>query len=659
MKKHNFTATLQQGLYGLHRLRNRHFLLADLVTFTFTPVLALYLRTDLFAAIATMALSLTLYTIVALLLRVGIFSYFGLYRQLWRYAGSMEAIQVFVAVVVSFCLIAVGTVIASLLLQWFSLPRSLPVIDTLLVLLITGGIRVTTRLAEHLHTRWQPDPRKSNGKSVVIYGAGSTGAKIVQEIQNNRQLQLNVVAFLDDDRHKWGMQLHGVPVIGAIDELAPFAQRMAIHRVILAMPTAPGAAIRAIVERCRQVGIKTEILPGIDALLNGAAIMPRLRNVQIEDLLRRAPIQTDIAAITELVQGKRVLVTGGGGSIGRELCRQILYCRPAQLILVGHGENSIFEAVNELEKLQHSFAPDRALPTIITPVIADLRFSARILAIGQAHRPELVFHAAAHKHVPLMEMDPVEAITNNVLGTQNLLTMAKAVGVSCFIMISTDKAVNPTSVMGASKRVAELLVLQAAQRLRTFYQVVRFGNVLGSRGSVIHIFKEQIAAGGPVTVTHPDMIRYFMTIPEAVQLVLQAAIVGRGGTVMMLDMGEPVRIVDLARDLITLSGLRVEHDIKIQFKGLRPGEKLFEEMFTPQESYVSTQHEKILIAQNASHFVPDHLDAMCQALIDVALNNDRPGVVQLLMQLLPEYRPWSDTLPFAPLAHKSDQLLLG
>lgn len=629
----------QRVATNLLQFRNRHFLVIDLITFVLTPSLALYLRTDMVTALQLTAPSLALYTVVALLLRLAVFYHFDLYRRFWRYASSIEMAQLIVAIFIALLLITLSFVSARLTLPWFLLPRSLPIIDSLLVLLIAGGVRAAIRVMEHLRMRWQPGQPHGAEKLVLLYGAGGTGAKIAQEIQNNGQIQLKLAAVLDDDRSKWGMQIYGAPVVGGKEALLPFAQRVPIDRVIIAMPTASGAAIRAIVDLCRQAGITTQIMPGLHDLINGDVTINSLRNVQIEDLLRRAPIQTDTAAVTTLLRGKRVLVTGGGGSIGSELCRQILRCRPAQLILVGHGENSIFETTNELRRLQAALAPGRSA-TVITPVIADLRFRERILAICQEHQPEVIFHAAAHKHVPLMEINPVEAITNNVWGTQILLAAARAVGVQRFVMISTDKAVNPANVMGASKRVAEFLVLQAARQSGHVYQVVRFGNVLGSRGSVIHTFKQQIAVGGPVTVTHPEMIRYFMTIPEAVQLVLQAAVSGAGGEVLMLDMGDPVRIVDLAQDLIALSGLQVGSDIAIEFTGLRPGEKLYEEMFTANESYGPTQHDKVLVAHNASHFLPADLDAAIAELIETAQKNDSCGVLRLLQQLLPEYRPW-------------------
>jgi FlaA1/EpsC-like NDP-sugar epimerase len=343
-------------------------------------------------------------------------------------------------------------------------------------------------------------------------------------------------------------------------------------------------------------------------------------------------VQTDVAAVGGLITGKRVLITGGGGSIGSELCRQVWRCKPEHLILLGHGENSIFEIYHELLRLG-------ATPEQVTAVIADVRFPDRLQIVFEEARPDIVFHAAAHKHVPLMEMNPAEAITNNVVGTRNLLKAALAVGVERFVMISTDKAVNPTNVMGASKRTAELLVHQAAQQSGKAYVAVRFGNVLGSRGSVVLTFKQQIAQGGPVTVTDSEMTRYFMTIPEAVQLVLQAAVLGSGGEVFVLDMGEPVKIVDLARDLIELSGLEVGRDIDIVYSGLRPGEKLFEELFLDGEDYQRTRHEKIFTAANANTLSSDDLEAGLSALQASAARNDRKGIIRGLQNLVPEFEP--------------------
>ncbi|MGL5063909.1 MAG: polysaccharide biosynthesis protein, partial [Microcoleus sp.] len=386
------------------------------------------------------------------------------------------------------------------------------------------------------------------------------------------------------------------------------------------------------------------------------------REVQIEDLLRRASIQTDIERVSAFIRGKKVLITGAGGSIGSELCRQVLKSDPAEIILVGHGENSVFNIQQELNRvisdLQKAGKIQDNSPRLTT-FIGDIRFVDRLEYLFEQIRPDIIFHAAAHKHVPMMELNPPEAITNNVRGTKNLLDMALKYDVEHFVMISTDKAVNPTNIMGASKRVAEMLVLQAAKTSGKPFVVVRFGNVLGSRGSVVPTFKRQIAEGGPITITHPDICRYFMTIPEAVQLLLQAAVLGHGGQVFMLDMGEPVRIVDLAKDLIRLSGYELGKDIDIAFTGLRPGEKLFEELFIPGETYDKTEHEKITIVGNASRIVREKIDEEVAALCEAADRNDANSIVFLLEQLVPEYIPGYSTVNLHANSDKETTDLAG
>ncbi len=637
--------------HQLLHLRNRHFVAIDLLIFLATPFLALYLRTDKLTAVGLVGEALLLYTIVALVIRMGFNYAFGMYRRYWRFAGAVDFAELVLATSLALLVIACCFIAGNV--GWpdlFLLPRSLPLIDSMLGLLLVGGVRASVRLSENVRARPLPASLTAlESQRTLIVGAGYTGALLARELRDNSQIHLDLIGFVDDDQEKQGMQLHNVRVLGNHQQLPALLRDYRIERVIIAMPSASGKVIRAIAAICQAADVWVQTMPGVHELLNGNVSISRLRNIQIEDLLRRAPIQTDIGAVRSLLAGKRVLVTGGGGSIGSELCRQILRCGPAQLLLVGHGENSIFEISNEL---QRQLATEELTHTgsrpIIKPIIADLRFRERLFGIFAAERPQVVFHAAAHKHVPLMEGNVVEAITNNVLGTRLLLAAAERYDVERFVMISTDKAVNPTNVMGASKRAAELLVLAAAQRTGRFYQVVRFGNVLGSRGSVLHTFKAQIAAGGPITVTDPEMVRYFMTIPEAVQLVLQAAVVGRGGQVLMLDMGDPIRIVDLAHDLIELSGLQVGRDIEIAFSGLRPGEKLYEEMFTPGEDYRRTQHAKIFMAHNASTFVPPALDEAIDSLVATALANNSERVIMLLSQLLPEYQPWASAAAVLP-----------
>jgi FlaA1/EpsC-like NDP-sugar epimerase len=474
---------------------------------------------------------------------------------------------------------------------------------------------------------------------------------------------MEVIGFVDDDPHKRSARIAGVPVLGNRRAIPQLVMDDDVDLVIIAIPTAPGREVRDIVTYCEQVGVPTKIMPGLYEMLGGMVSVNQLRNVQIEDLLRREPVQTDTDAVRRLIVGKRVLVTGGGGSIGSEICRQILRFGPSDLIVLGHGENSIFEICAQLD--QQLTAPINTqggapqTTPCIHPVIADIRFPDRTRAVFEEYRPAIVFHAAAHKHVPLMEVNPTEAISNNVLGTRNLLDAAAMMSVERFVMISTDKAVRPKSVMGASKRVAELLVHQTAWELGKPYVAVRFGNVLGSRGSVLQTFKQQIAVGGPVTITHPGMKRYFMTIPEAVQLVLQAAVLGKGGEVFMLDMGEPVKIVNLAQDLIELSGLEVGRDIEIVFTGKRPGEKLHEELFVPGESYRRTEHQKIFVIESATGTVlPSQLNQVVARLEDAAYSNNVAELTKTLQRILPDFRPIDET-PVGALAETDNIALIA
>ncbi|MCU0494637.1 MAG: polysaccharide biosynthesis protein, partial [Chloroflexaceae bacterium] len=580
--------------------RNRYFLLSDLLLIPLAAYISFVLRLD-DLNLSDFWAGFLLVASLALLVLPLLFRWGGIYSRYWPYASVDELLRLTVMVATAVALVgAIGVFLGPPLLD-VVVPRSIPFIFFMLALAATGLPRLLVRAVPRYIT--QPRPSREAAMRVLVMGAGDAGAALVREIRRNPQAGMQVVGLLDDNPAKQHVYIHGVRVMGTHLDIPKLVSQHTVQMVAIAMPTAPGKTIRHIVQICEQVGVRTKIMPGIHDLLDGRVSINQLRNVDIEDLLRRQPVETEIAAVAELIRGRRVLITGGGGSIGSELCRQVARFAPSELIILGHGENSIFNMQNELRA---ALLPETQLHT----VIADIRFAGRMLHVFQTYEPEIVFHAAAHKHVPLMELNPVEAVTNNILGTSNLLQAAQATGVDHFVMISTDKAVNPVSVMGACKRVAELLVHQAAVATGKAYVAVRFGNVLGSRGSVVLTFKQQIAAGGPVTVTHPEMRRYFMTIPEAVQLVLQAATLGHGGEVFTLDMGEPVKIVDMARDMIELSGLEVGRDIDIVYTGLRPGEKLFEELFVPGESYERTIHEKIFIACNASSFVPRDLDEL-------------------------------------------------
>lgn len=572
--------------------------------------------------------------IIAPIVRLPLYALFKLYNRLWRYAGSEELHGILRAgITAPFGIAFINFVLLPTMGAPYSHSRSVWFLEAILSLCMLAGLRFTLRFWEQRKRRGQPPKENLPSLPTLIIGAGDAGAMILREIKRNPQLGVEIVGFVDDDANKLHNMLLGVPVLGTCEDLRLLIQKHDIQQIIIAMPTAPGKIIRQVVQTCEALGIRPRIVPRLDTLVNETNLLNHLRAVEIEDLLRRAPIVTDIQAVSEQLQGKRVLVTGGGGSIGSELCRQILRCHPAQLIIIGHGENSVFEIEQELGQTQKRDNTQ----TNVTTYIADIRMEERILAIFQQCQPEIVFHAAAHKHVPLMEANPSEAVTNNILGTRNVLQAAQAVDVSHFIMISTDKAVNPTNVMGASKRSAELLVLDTARRTGKSYVAVRFGNVLGSRGSVVHTFKRQIATGGPITITDPNIRRFFMTIPEAVQLVLQAAVLGSGGEIFILDMGEPVRIIDLATDLARLSGLEVGRDIDIISTGLRPGEKLYEELFLPGEIYQTTSHSKIRVAASAASFVPEHLHASIAKLEQAVEQADDKSLLKQLHVLVPEY----------------------
>jgi len=623
-------------------LRNRHLFLLDFCCLLFTPAVALALRIDNWMYVRAVFSELIFYTAYALLIRMAVYSAAGFYRRYWRYTSVDDLM-----------LLARGSLVATAVILFLfillrlpvlglcghepspcALPRVLPLIDSALAFGTVVALRLSVRMAA-MWRRHRAMPAHAMQR-VLVMGAGESGAMIVGEMHTHPSLGLEPVGFVDDDPDKQGMHIHGVPVLGGRRDLFRLIDERHAVQVIIAMPTAPGKIVREVLATCEVAGVPARTVPSLNALLDGKVSVNQLRPVQIEDLLRREPVCVDAAAVQQLLAGKRVLVTGGGGSIGSELCRQVLRARPAELIILGHGENSIFEIVQELVAAQHALAP--AQRVVITPLIADIRFGERIRQLFLAARPDIVFHAAAHKHVPLMEENPAEAVTNNVLGTRNVVAAATAAGVAHFVLISTDKAVNPVSLMGASKRVAELITRRAAYQSGRAFVAVRFGNVLGSRGSVVLTFKRQIATGGPVTVTDPEMKRFFMTIPEAVQLVLQAATLGVGGEVFMLDMGEPVKIVDLARDLIVLSGLREGQDIDITFTGMRPGEKMFEELFIPGEHYGATCHAKLFTTGNGHRPVPADLEAGIEALARAAAADNREEIVRELRRLVPEFQ---------------------
>jgi len=484
---------------------------------------------------------------------------------------------------------------------------------------------------------WLLHKASQKAKRVLIIGAGQAGESILREIRRNVNLPIQVVGLIDDSLKKHNQIIHGVQVLGGSDQIANAVKEHSVDEIIIAIPSASGQELRRIIKLCQDTRVRFKTLPGLQDIIAGKLVSMQLRDIAIEDLLRRPPAEINLAEIAAYVTNKVVMVTGAGGSIGSEICRQILPFQPSKLILLGHGENSIFKTNQDLQN-------NESLGNIaLIPIIADIQDREKIASLFASYRPEIIFHAAAHKHVPLMELNPEEAIKNNILGTRNLVDAAHNAKVERFVMISTDKAVNPTSIMGASKRIAEKILKCYARRSQTRFVAVRFGNVLGSRGSVIPLFKEQIEKGGPITITHPKMIRYFMTIPEASKLVIQAGSYGKGGEVFILDMGEPVRIIDLAEDLIRLSGLEVGKDIEIRFTGIRPGEKLYEELLTASEGITATRNRKIFIAR------PEEVDesalmAQVERLEVAARSGNIRHIIRGFKEVVPSFAPNRDMI---------------
>ncbi len=609
------------------KVRNRYLLIVDMIL-TVVSILGSYvLRLEL-SEMTPYLPSMYWMLAASLVFKPIVYYLFGMYRRMWEYASIREFKIILAAVTTAS--IPVSLAILSLwsldAFQWF--PRSIPFIDWVLSLILIGGSRITIRILEESQKTAEKPSAQGRTHRVLIVGAGDAGALVVREMQKNPQLTLQPVGFLDDDPSKQKQQLYGVPVVGKLNEMARILDRMQADEVIIAVPSAPGHVVRLVADVCRLKGIPFRTMPGIYELLGGKVSVSRLREVEIADLLRRDPARIRDQQVGETLSGRRVLVTGGGGSIGRELCRQIARWGPAEIIMVGHGENSIFEAIIDL---QEDFPG-----LVIHPVIADVRDRHRIFSVFSQHKPQVVFHTAAHKHVPLMELNVEEAITNNILGTRNVVDAAIKFEIMRLVMISTDKAIRPINVMGATKRIAETIVLDAALRTGLFFSVVRFGNVLGSRGSVVPLFKRQIANGGPVKITHPDMKRYFMTIPEAVYLVLQAATLGNGGETFVLNMGEQVKILDLAEDLIRLSGLEPGKDIEIVFTGIRSGEKLSEDLWEKDQTYEPTIHPDIFRMEcRDDDLCGEALVHATDELLHLAYEGDTQSLVSLLDELIP------------------------
>lgn len=550
------------------------------------------------------------------------FFLFKLYSRVWRYAGSSELLAIVGANFAG----AICWFIFSVLVEAV-LPRSIYILTALVLTFFIGGTRLSLRVYSYLTSKPQYIQRTQKLNKVLVIGAGDAGAMLAREIERYHSGKRKIIGFIDDDRDKQGKTMFGIRVLGSRYDIEQVVADTDANEIIIAMPSVKGKEIKEIIDVCKNTNCKLTILPGVYEIIEGTVSVNQLRPVEVEDLLGRDPVKLDTKNVSAYITGKVVLITGAGGSIGSEICRQVAKMQPKKMLLLGKGENSIYEISQELSI---EYPQIRKVP-----IIADVRDEERINGIMDYFHPHVVFHAAAHKHVPLMEYQPMEAVRNNVLGTKVVAEAASKNGVETFVMISTDKAVNPTSVMGCTKRVAEMFVQSMNSISETRFAAVRFGNVLGSRGSVIPLFKKQIAKGGPVTVTHPDMKRYFMTIPEASQLVLQAGAMAEGGEVFVLDMGEPVKIYDLARDMITLSGMIPEVDIEIKFTGLRPGEKLFEELLSAEDGTEATQHKKIFTAM-IKCVDKTKLDFQIRRLLEQTTGDN---VVEVLKETVPTYRP--------------------
>jgi FlaA1/EpsC-like NDP-sugar epimerase len=594
--------------------------------FAMSGVAAFLLRFDLTLP-PTYLRYLTFALPIWIVVKIAVFHVAKLDRGLWRYVSVADVVRVSIANTVASA--ACWALIKSLGPVGF--PRSIYLIDLLVCIMGGMGLRVTVRLIQEV-TR--AGSNKVHEKNALIYGAGDSGITLSKEIRNNPKLLFRVVGFVDDQESKRGMRVAGITVLGGGEDVASVVKKHSVKVILIAMPSASGVQMTRILELCHAAGVECKTVRGLGEMIENNGLAGQIREVAVEDLLGRTPIRLEENQIRSTLKGKMVIVTGAAGSIGSELCRQIARYQPAGIVGFDFAESPLFEIDQEMRK---------TFPSIpFYPEIGNIQNRARVDEVLCQYRPLALYHAAAYKHVPLMEAHVFEAIENNVFGTYNVATSAAEHGVEDLVMISSDKAVRPTNVMGATKRVAELVLL-ALQNGRTKYVAVRFGNVLGSNGSVIPIFKKQIAAGGPITVTHPEMRRFFMTIPEACQLVLQASVIGEGGQICVLDMGHPVKIVDLARNLILLSGLKPEEDIKIKFTGMRPGEKLYEELSSLLEDTIPTVHEKIRIFVGNGIPESDML-TLLDSLRGICETRDAGRLVVALKEIVQDYSPSTDLL---------------
>ena len=635
---------MREKLLLLRKIRNRYLFFIDSAYLAIAPLIALMLRLDSFSDILHYVPSLIVFSAIVVPMKLFVAYKAGLYTHYWPYAGEHEMTILLKVTVLTMTaeLVLFFGLLSPLNLLPIPMPRSFPIIDGFMTTMMIGGVRVVVKLVSAL-------PLKAGSgvkiRPVLIVGADIPGVMVAKQLKQHPESGLVPIGYLDDDTEKIGRTVYGLPVLGPINALYAVIKERKVAQVVVAMPSAPGRLIREVMLVCKDSNVDSKIVPGVLEIIRGTAKVEQFRSIQLEDLLRRGALKTDARRVASLVKGGCVMVTGAGGSIGSEICRQLREFDPATLILLGHGENSVFAIARELGERKRK---DRQIHAII----ADVRDRRRMEQIFARHRPSIVFHAAAHKHVALMQDNLADAITNNILGTRNLVDLCERYDVERFVMISSDKAVNPTSVMGVTKRIAELVVMGASQRGRGRFITVRFGNVLGSRGSVIPIFERQISQGGPITVTHPDVRRYFMTIPEAVQLVLQAGTMGHGGEVFVLDMGEQIRIADLARDMLRLHGLKEGVDVEINYTGLVPGEKMYEELFYEGDIVEGTTHEKIMVCRSGQlrpAMIPGQTSAQdfdIQALIEAAKHGDSSAARSFLKKIVPQFSaPWDGNEP--------------
>lgn len=598
--------------------------LLDVMSVLAASVLSLYIRYEFsFSDISQQHLDAVLWVFLPnVIVTLIVFALFHLYNSVWRYASDVELINTILAVGVCACF---QPLLYYVMQQ--SVPKSYPFFYAFLLMAFTGGIRFSYRFLRILQKRRYGFFKTKGSVNCMVIGGGAAGNAIMKEIESSDYLNMKVVCVVDDNAGCHGKYLRGVPIVGGRDKILESVGKYSIDEIIIAIPSASKTALKPILDICKESGCQMRILPGMSQLISGDVSVSKLREVQIEDLLGREPIHINVDEICDYVTDKTVMVTGGGGSIGSELCRQIAHHNPKRLVIVDIYENNAYDIQQELVKKYPKLD--------LVVLIGSVRNTLRVEEIFKTYRPDIVYHAAAHKHVPLMETSPNEAIKNNVFGTYKVASAAHKYGTKRFVLISTDKAVNPTNIMGASKRICEMIVQDFNRKSDTEYVAVRFGNVLGSNGSVVPLFKKQIEQGGPVLVTHPNIIRYFMTIPEAVSLVLQAGAYAKGGEIFVLDMGEPVKIDDLARNLIKLSGYRVNEDIKIEYTGLRPGEKMYEELLMNEEGLTETANKLIYIGKPIQ-FNDEEFEKQLDRLRSAAVEEDK-DIRSIVKEIVPTY----------------------